>query len=113
MTASRTGRGLTLGGKCTHRRQPGRVRVREDPTARHAAEQQVEFRELTERSYPFASKLNPGDWILIQHGRWSRGVKMQDPDTKEIKTVWMVESESILLHGDYMPDDYYAAKVID
>ena len=59
------------------------------------------------------SELNPGDWILIQHGRWSRGVKMQDPDTKEIKTVWMVESESILLHGDYMPDDYYAAKVIN
>ena len=59
------------------------------------------------------SELNPGVWILIQHGRWSRGVKMQDPETKEIKTVWMVESESILLHGDYMPDDYYAAKVIN
>ena len=56
MTASRTGRGLTLGGKCAHRPQPGRVRVLEDPVARHAAEQRVEFRELTERSYSFASK---------------------------------------------------------
>ena len=50
---------------------------------------------------------------MVSHGRWSRGVKMQDPETKEIKTVWMVESESILLHGDYMPEDYYAARVVN
>lgn len=59
------------------------------------------------------SELKSGDWILIQHGRWSRGVKMQDPETEEIKTVWMVESESILLSGPEKPADYYSAKVID
>lgn len=58
-------------------------------------------------------ELKPGDWILIAHGRWSRGLKMQDPETKETKTVWMVESKSILLQGDHKPADYYSAKVID
>jgi hypothetical protein len=38
---------------------------------------------------------------------------MQDPKSKETKTIWMVESESILLRGDRKPDDYYSAKVID
>jgi co-chaperonin GroES (HSP10) len=59
------------------------------------------------------SDLKEGDWILIQHGRWSRGIKMQDPKSKETKTIWMVESESILLRGDHKPDDYYSAKVIN
>lgn len=58
------------------------------------------------------SELKPDDWILIQHGRWSRGLKMQDPNTKEIKKIWMVEAESILLVGDSKPNDYYSAKVI-
>lgn len=58
------------------------------------------------------SELKEGDWVLIQHGRWSRGIHMQDPDSKETKIIWMVESESILLHGDHKPADYYSAKVI-
>ena len=35
-----------------------------------------------------------GDWVLVEHGRWTRGVKL-DTGT-DIKEIRMVEAESIL-----------------
>ena len=45
----------------------------------------------------------PGDWILVEHGRWTRGVDME-VDGQDI-TVRMVETESILAYSDEKPDD--------
>lgn len=46
---------------------------------------------------------NIGDWILIEHGRWTRGLKF-DVDGEEIE-VRMVENESILALSNEKPDD--------
>ena len=46
-----------------------------------------------------------GDWILIEHGRWTRGVKVEDPSTKEIVTVRRVETKAILAVSDHLPSD--------
>lgn len=48
---------------------------------------------------------NVGDWVLVDHGRWTRGVDVDDGI--EEKTLRMVEAESILLWSNEKPDDVY------
>ena len=43
-----------------------------------------------------------GEWILIEHGRWTRGMKVET-DEGEIE-IRMVEEESILAYSDEKPD---------
>jgi co-chaperonin GroES (HSP10) len=44
-----------------------------------------------------------GDWVLVEHGRWTRGIDLDREDGKI--TVRMVEAESILAVSDEKPDD--------
>jgi co-chaperonin GroES (HSP10) len=46
---------------------------------------------------------NIGDWILVEHGRWTRGMLIDDGD--EEKEIRMVETESILAYSDEKPKD--------
>jgi co-chaperonin GroES (HSP10) len=47
----------------------------------------------------------PGQWILIEHGRWTRKIKIDDGDgAKEIQKV---EVKSILAVADEKPNDFY------
>ena len=48
---------------------------------------------------------NIGDWILIEHGRWTRGVDI-DNGNEEL-TLRMVEAESVLAYSDEKPADVY------
>lgn len=43
-----------------------------------------------------------GHWILVEHGRWTRGMKV-DVDNEELE-IRMVESESILAYANKKPD---------
>lgn len=43
-----------------------------------------------------------GDWILVEHGRWTRGIKI-DEGNGEIE-LRMVEAESVLLFSTEKPD---------
>lgn len=45
-----------------------------------------------------------GDWVLVEHGRWTRGIKVEQEDGSTI-TVRMVENDSILLISDERPND--------
>lgn len=45
---------------------------------------------------------NIGDWILIEHGRWTRGMNL-DINGEEIE-VRMVETESILAYSTEKPE---------
>ena len=45
---------------------------------------------------------NVGEWILVEHGRWTRGMKV-DTNQGEVE-VRMVEAESILAYSDEKPD---------
>ena len=44
-----------------------------------------------------------GDWILIEHGRWTRSLKLETDDDGEIE-IRMVEAESILAYSDEKPN---------
>lgn len=46
---------------------------------------------------------NIGDWILIEHGRWTRSISL-DTGKEEIE-VRMVESESVLAYSNEKPND--------
>ncbi len=43
-----------------------------------------------------------GDWILVEHGRWTRGIALDD-GVEEVE-VRMVEAESILATSQEKPD---------
>ena len=45
---------------------------------------------------------NVGDWVLIEHGRWTRGISLETDSGK--LEVRMVENESILAMSDEKPD---------
>ncbi len=46
---------------------------------------------------------NVGDYVLVEHGRWTRGVDIEDEGVK--RTLRMAEKESILMYSDKLPDD--------
>ena len=47
---------------------------------------------------------NIGDWVLVEHGRWTRSVKILTDNNGEVE-IRMVEAESILAMSEEKPDD--------
>jgi co-chaperonin GroES (HSP10) len=47
--------------------------------------------------------VRPGQWILVAHGRWTRGIDIQDDDG--IKTLRKIDPRDILLVSDSKPAD--------
>jgi co-chaperonin GroES (HSP10) len=52
-----------------------------------------------------------GDWVLIEHGRWTRGVLLDDGENE--KTIRMVDNKCILLWSKEKPNDANIAKTIE
>jgi co-chaperonin GroES (HSP10) len=46
-----------------------------------------------------------GQWILVEHGRWTRSFKVEDSDSE--KELRMVEAESILAYADERPNETF------
>jgi co-chaperonin GroES (HSP10) len=44
-----------------------------------------------------------GQWILVEHGRWTRGMNIETATDGEIE-LRMVESESVLAYSDEKPE---------
>ncbi len=51
------------------------------------------------------------EWILIEHGRWTRGIKVEE-DGEEI-IIRRVELKSIMLQTDKRPNDFYIGAEYD
>jgi co-chaperonin GroES (HSP10) len=45
-----------------------------------------------------------GEWVCVEHGRWTRGIKVEDTNGSEI-TVRMVDTDCIMLKSDECPSD--------
>ena len=54
---------------------------------------------------PKQTEIKVGDWILIEHGRWTRKVKIRDDEGE--KEIQKVEVKSILMVSDERPKDAY------
>jgi co-chaperonin GroES (HSP10) len=53
---------------------------------------------------PDQKDLQVGQWIYIAHGRWTRGVKIED--TEGVQIVRKVDNKDILLVSDEKVQDY-------
>ena len=52
---------------------------------------------------PEQTWVKPGDYICVAHGRWTRGVKIQDNETETV--IRKIDPKDILLVSDEMPTD--------
>ena len=53
---------------------------------------------------PEQKDYSPGDWICVAHGRWTRGVEIEDSEGTVI-TIRKVDPKDILLISDEQPSD--------
>jgi co-chaperonin GroES (HSP10) len=60
---------------------------------------------------PEQKDVHVGEWIYVEHGRWTRGVKVEE-DGKEV-IIRRVDTEAILLQADEKPNDIYIARGIE
>ena len=60
---------------------------------------------------PEQNEVKLGEWIYIEHGRWTRGIKVEE-DGKEI-VIRRVDTDAVLLQSDEKPNDVYIAKGIE
>lgn len=60
---------------------------------------------LVYRVGPRQSDVKVGDWILIEHGRWTRKIKIRDDEGE--KEIQKVDIKGILAVSDQRPSDIY------
>jgi hypothetical protein len=53
---------------------------------------------------PRQTNFKEGDWICVAHGRWTRGVEIEDADGHVI-TIRKIDPKDILLSSDTEPSD--------
>jgi co-chaperonin GroES (HSP10) len=53
---------------------------------------------------PDQEHVKVGEWVLVEHGRWTRTVEYQNTDGSVIE-VRMVDNDAILLAADEKPSD--------
>ncbi len=59
---------------------------------------------------PEQQDVKVGQWIYVEHGRWTRGIKIQDDSGDEL-IIRRVDNNNILLQSDEKPKDIYIAKL--
>ena len=45
-----------------------------------------------------------GDWVLVEHGRWSRGFEVREGD--EVTTLWQVDPDALLAVSEEKPVEF-------
>lgn len=58
---------------------------------------------------PEQQDIKTGEWIFVEHGRWTRGVDLELEDGT-IKTLRKVDNAAILMSSDEKPSDAYIAE---
>lgn len=58
---------------------------------------------------PEQQDVKVGDWIYVSHGRWTRGITIEDENGSEI-TIRRVDTNDILLSAEEKPNDLYFAE---
>ena len=52
---------------------------------------------------PTQETVKVGQWIMVSHGRWTRGLEIEDDEGK--KTIRKIDPNDIVLISDYRPQD--------
>jgi len=59
---------------------------------------------------PEQKDIRVGTWICVEHGRWTRGIDVEDENGKV--TLRRVDPKDIMLEADEMPDDMTFSEAI-
>jgi co-chaperonin GroES (HSP10) len=51
---------------------------------------------------PRQKEVKVGEWILVEHGRWTRGLEVEEDDGTKF-TIWRVDNSGILMSADERP----------
>lgn len=51
---------------------------------------------------PQQTDVKVGEWILVEHGRWTRGLEVEDDNGTKF-TIWRVDPEGIMMTADERP----------
>lgn len=60
-----------------------------------------------------AEEFDVGDWILVEHGRWTRGIDYAETDQHDSTTIRMVDLKCILMWSKEKPSGMNIAKTFD
>lgn len=52
---------------------------------------------------PEQTDVRVGEWVLLDHGRWTRGIEVEEEDGTKF-TIWRADPDGILLTADEKPD---------
>jgi hypothetical protein len=52
---------------------------------------------------PDQHDIRVGSWICVEHGRWTRGIEIEDETGKQ--TLRRVDPNDIMMESDELPDD--------
>lgn len=55
---------------------------------------------------------NVGDWILVEHGRWSRGIDIKDQSGENI-TIRLIDTECVIMWDTVAPTDAIVGTLSD
>ena len=58
---------------------------------------------------PEQRDVQPGEWVLVSHGRWTRGFELVDGHGQPI-TVRFVDVKEMLMTADEPPNDFYVGE---
>lgn len=47
-------------------------------------------------------EINEGDWVYVEHGRWTRGMIVRSGDAE--MTLWGIDPDAVLLVSEEKPD---------
>jgi co-chaperonin GroES (HSP10) len=56
---------------------------------------------------PEQKEVSLNEWVLVEHGRWARGIEVEHEDKKFI--VRSIDTDAILMVSDEKPDDIIVA----
>lgn len=51
-----------------------------------------------------------GDWILVEHGRWTRGTEYESEDGY-VTTIRMIDTDAVMMWSEVKPDDELLRKI--
>lgn len=54
---------------------------------------------------PDQEDIKVGQYVLVSHGRWTRGIEVTDPDTEQTTTIRRVDVNDILMVSDTLVED--------
>lgn len=52
---------------------------------------------------PEQNTIKVGTWICVEHGRWTRGIEIEDENGKQ--TLRRVDPKDVMMESDELPDD--------